>query len=60
MESTRKDFVDKILNIGVKYGEVIEKKLSEEKNHSGAGFEEINDGIRILNHLVGMILKNDI
>lgn len=60
MEDSKKVFDDKVLSIAIKYAAIIDKKLNEKGNHSGFELEEINDGIRILSHLSGMIQKQDI
>lgn len=60
MEDTKKIFANKVLCIAIKYAEIIDDKLTKEENHSGYELEEINDGIRILSHLSGMIQKQDI
>ena len=60
MEDTKKIFAIKVLCIAIKYAEIIDDKLSKEENHSRYELEEINDGIRILSHLSGMIQKQDI
>lgn len=60
MEDTKKIFANKVLDIAIKYAEIIENRLAKKENHSGFELEEINDGIRILSHLSGMIQKQDI
>lgn len=60
MEDAKKIFANKVLRIAIKYAEILESKLAEKENHSGFELEEINDGIRILSHLSGMIQKQDV
>lgn len=47
----------KVKEIGSKYCEIILKKMGNEKNHSGEDLQEINESIRILNHITRMIDK---
>lgn len=43
--------------IGDKYAKIIQEKMDNNANHYGNGLAEINEGIRILHHIAGMIAK---
>lgn len=53
----KNNFKTLLNEIGVNYATIILKKIQDEKNHSGENFQELNEGIRILNHINGMIGK---
>jgi hypothetical protein len=52
--------IKKIEGIAGRYADLVEKKINEAKEKDSIGsndFSEINEGIRMLNHLAGTLQK---